>query len=311
MRRIVLTLLLLGVAMCMALSGTTAAASPLIYATDTTSSPSPTGTPTTDGEAGSEDGVFILLGNQSNDGSQTEDSTDGGAETTSSTSSASAPAGHWVRSTACETVGTAGCLEGYSCPDGSTPVVWTLVLDAGGNGGSYSQCPEDPPPTSTPPPVDIPGEALKAFKKVELPESTIVIQPPGGETLVNFKTILSTQAARYQVPVHLDEVNIDLLLEVWPSNFAWHHGDGTNQESTIAGAIWTKDADVDAPEFITHIYTRALKDVQVSVDTTWSAQFKVVGKPDWRPVNGTVTIDGAAVPLTVREATPELVTEPN
>ena len=186
-----------------------------------------------------------------------------------------------------------------------------LVLEAGGTGGSYSQCPEDPPPTNTTPPVDIPGEALAAFKKVGLPESTIGIQPPNGETLVNFKTILSTQAERHQIPVHLDKVNLDLVLDVWPSHFAWHHGDGTTQESTIAGAVWSEGADVDSPDFITHVYTQMLKAAQVSVDTTWSAQFKVVGEPNWRPVNGTVTIEGAPVPLTVREATPELVTEPN
>lgn len=237
----------------------------------------------------------------------------GGSSTTSTpTGSASQePVGQWVRSTACDTVGAAGCLVSYTCEDGSIPVVWTFVLEAGGFGGSYSQCPEDPDPTATPPPIDIPGEALKEFKKVELPASTITVQPPGGETLVNFKTILSTQADRHQITVSLEKVKIDLVLEVWPSHFLWKHGDGTTQETTHAGLMWTEGADVDSEGFVTHVYAQALKAAKVSVDTTWSAKFKVVGAADWRPVNGTVTKVGEPIELTVREATPELVTEPN
>ena len=137
------------------------------------------------------------------------------------------------------------------------------------------------------------------------------MQPPGGETLVNFKTILSTQAEPHQVNVSLKNVKIDLILEVWPSHFLWKHGDGTTQESTIPGLMWTEGADVDGEGFVTHVYTQTLKAAQVSVDTTWSAQFKVAGATDWRAVDGTVTKVGEPVPLTVREATPELVTEPN
>ena len=133
-------------------------------------------------------------------------------------------------------------------------------------------------PRTRHPPIDIPGEALTAFKSVELPKSTINVQPPGGETLVNFKTILSTQAERHQIPVHLGKVNLDVVLEVWPSEFLWHHGDGTTQPSTIAGTMWTEGADVDSAGFITHVYTKILEAAQVSVDTTWSAQFKVAGR---------------------------------
>ena len=50
-----------------------------------------------------------------------------------------------------------------------------------------------------------------------------------------------------------------------------------------------------------------LKGLDLSVDTTWSAQFRVVGQPNWRPVDGTVTIDGAPVTVAVLEAKPQLV----
>lgn len=182
------------------------------------------------------------------------------------------------------------------------------VLSTGETLSSYSQCPEDPPPTEETTPtatVDIPAEVLKAFKAVTLPESTINVQPPGGETLVNLPTILSTSAERHQVSVRLDRVNIDVLLEVWPSRFVWHHGDGTSQETTSPGKAWTEGADM--AELITHTYAKTSSGLELSVDTTWSAQFKVVGQPDWRPVDGTVTIAGAPVTVAVLEAKPQLV----
>jgi hypothetical protein len=273
--------------------------------TDTTSSPSPS--PTAEADDGED--IYKLAGQE-----EVDESNQPGGNTTDTDSStesvASTPAGKWVKSTACDTVGASGCLTEYSCEDGSAPVVWIYQLEAGGTQGSYSQCPEDPEPIATTPPIDIPGEALKEFKKVELPASTINVQPPNGETLVNFKTILSTRAERHQVTVRLNQVNIDLVLEVWPSHFLWKHGDETTQETSHAGLMWSEGADVDGDGFVTHVYTQALKAAQVSVDTTWSAQFKVVGAPDWRPVNGTVTKVGEPLELTVREATPELVTDP-
>ena len=219
-----------------------------------------------------------------------------------------------MRSTGCHAYGAVNCADVTPCTDGSRPQVWILVLfDGGGPAGTYTQCPEDPEPTTATPPtptVDIPGEVLAAFKNVGLPSSSITVQPPGGETLVNFKTILSTRADRHQIDVHLAAVDLDVVLEVWPSSFVWHHGDGTSQATTTPGLAWTEGTDVDSGGFITHVYTKKLNAAPVSVDTTWSAQFKLAGATEWRPVNGTVTINGDPVPLSVREATPELVTPP-
>ncbi|WP_156887273.1 hypothetical protein [Nocardioides sp. CF8] len=208
-----------------------------------------------------------------------------------------------------------GCPSGEQLACGDGGLMFTVYVTMPGRPTeSSTECiePGDPvDPGAQTPTVDIPGEALSAFKKVELPASTIEIQPPGGETLVNFKTILSTQAERHQIPVTLEKVKIDLVLEVWPSHFKWHHGDGTEQESAVAGMKWTDGADVDSAGFITHVYTTTLDAARVSVDTTWSAQFKVVGDKDWRPVDGTVTKVGAPATLGVLEAKPQLVTSPN
>lgn len=287
----------------------------IVMATSGGTGQTPPEPPPADGAASADDGLFIVGGSQASDGSQTpSQGTSDSASATSSTSTVGEPAGHWVRSTGCHAFGAAGCLENVSCPDGSQPALWNYFLnDGGGSGGTYTQCPDDPEPTAATavtPTVDIPGEVLAAFKKIGLPASTITVQPPGGETLVNFKTLLSTDAERHQINVHLARVNLDVVLEVWPSGFIWHHGDGTSQESTTPGIAWAPGADVDGEGFITHVYTSALKQAPVSVDTTWSAQFKLAGAPTWRPVDGTVTIAGGPVALSVREATPELVAEP-
>jgi hypothetical protein len=277
---------------------------PLAASADTTPSTQPTITPDPDQD------VFGLGAEQENPSSDSQ--VPGGSTTEPATpvvsTGNSLPPGEWVRSNACSTVGASGCIEEYECPDGSVPEVWVYQLQAGGVLGEYSQCPEDPPPTAETTPtqtVDIPAEVLNAFKRVALPQSTINVQPPGGETLVNLPTILSTSAERHQIPVHLGRVNIDVLLEVWPSRFVWHHGDDTSQETSDPGKAWTEGADLN--DLITHTYAKTSEGLDLSVDTTWSAQFRVVGQPTWRPVDGTVTIDGAPVTVAVLEAKPQLV----
>ena len=221
--------------------------------------------------------------------------------TTAASSTPTLPPGTWVNSKACDTIAASGCVVEYSCSDGSAPQVWTYVLLTGETAGSYTQCPEDPPPSATTTPtatIDIPAEVLKAFEKVELPESTINVQPPGGETLVNLPTILSTSAERHQIPVHLDRVNIDVLLEVWPSQL--HLAPRRRHQPDDEHSRQGLDRGTDMADLITHTYAKTSTGLQLSVDTTWSAQFKVAGQPDWRPVDGTVPISGEPVTVAVR-----------
>lgn len=278
------------------------------YATET---PTPTPTVTPDTEDG---GGFNTSGTLNNGGNGDDGGSSSSPQASAGEDPSVLPPGHWEISSPCDAMSNTGCQDfvGVECPEGEQAVLWSYIRDSdGGVEMATAGCPSDPPETDETPTVDIPGEVLTAFKNVALPRSAINVQPPGGQTLVNFKTILSTQAERHQIPVHLGKVDLDIVLEVWPSGFLWKHGDDTTQSSTVPGTMWTEGADVDAADFITHVYTTILKEASVSVDTTWSAQFKVAGTPNWRPVNGTVTIEGEPVGLTVREATPELVTEPN
>ena len=226
-----------------------------------------------------------------------------------------APQGHWVQTNACSTVSASGCVASYTCPDGSLPVVWTYVLDDGGSTGSYSQCPGEPEPTKDTPPVGIPGEVRRAFERVPLPDSQLVVQPPGGRTLVNLPTIFSTRAAPFSTTVELRKIGLSVTLDIRPVAYTWHHGDETTQETDHPGGTYAEETAAgptcatrggDVP-CVTHIYTRSADTLGASVDTTWAAAYQVDGSGPWRDVDGTVTIAGASQDLTVVEAVPQLV----
>lgn len=136
----------------------------------------------------------------------------------------------------------------------------------------------------------------RAFRNLPLPPSDLVVQPPGGETLVNFDTNFYTEQGSFTRRVHLLGQRVDL--RIWASRYRWVFGDGESQASESAGAPY--------PDLlITHDY-RAKGGVRPRVDTTYSARFSVNGGP-WRDVDGTVTIPGAPVDLRVRTARPVLV----
>ncbi len=140
---------------------------------------------------------------------------------------------------------------------------------------------------------------LRAFERVPLPESEVVVQPPGGQTLVGLETIFSTEAERFTETVTLLGRSVEL--DIRPSSYRWTHGDSTEQTTDWPGARWTRGGS----GYITHVYDDTAR-LSTSVDTTWSARYRV-GNGGWQDVPGTVTIEGEATPLRVRSASPHLV----
>ncbi|MCW2764820.1 MAG: hypothetical protein JWO11_779 [Nocardioides sp.] len=145
-------------------------------------------------------------------------------------------------------------------------------------------------------PTLTPGLIATAFRNLPLPPSVLIVQPPGGKTLVNFATNFYTESGPFTRTVTLLGKRVDL--RIWPSRFGWEFGDGESLASTSAGSPFP---DLE----ITHGYLRA-GHVGPRVDTTYAAQFSVDGGP-WRDVDGTVTIPGAPVDLRVVTASPILV----
>lgn len=145
-------------------------------------------------------------------------------------------------------------------------------------------------------PVVTPGMVASAFRAIPLPASVLRVQPPEGETLVNFETNFFTVAEPFRRVVVLLGQRVEL--DIWPRSYVWHYGDGGSEATASPGAPY--------PDLlVTHAYLRKGR-VAPRVDTTWRARFRV-GGGGWRPVAGTVTIAGAPEALRVLEAQPNLV----
>lgn len=149
--------------------------------------------------------------------------------------------------------------------------------------------PEEPTPTITP------AMVLNELRRVGLPHLTAHTQP-AGKTLVNFDTILFTEAEPYRTTLTLLGQSVDVIAQ--PAEYTWHHGDGTTAVTTGPGAPYPSKE-------IVHRYLDAGVTVSLSVDVTYSARFRVNGGA-WQDITETVTISGPSTDLRVVEATPVL-----
>jgi hypothetical protein len=145
------------------------------------------------------------------------------------------------------------------------------------------------------------GDVLRAFRRIPVPASEVVVQPPGGETLVNLDTVFSTRAERFSRTVGL--LGREVELEIWPTSYRWVNGDGSVQTTDWPGDRWVHGATM--ADLITHRYHHADTALVARVDTTWTARYRVNGG-EWRDVGGTVTITGEPYDLAVRSAAPAL-----
>lgn len=158
------------------------------------------------------------------------------------------------------------------------------------------------PGEAEPQAVLTPGRILEAFRRIPVPESPIGVNPVGGRTLVNFDTILHTEAQPFTETVQL--LGRSVTFDIEPSEFSWSTGQGEGFTTSDPGRPYRESLPMSA--YVTHRYLRA-GDVQLGLQTTWTARWRV-GNGPWRPVDGVVTIDSAPVPLEVVTARPQLVT---
>lgn len=200
---------------------------------------------------------------------------------------------------ACELGGAATCQEEMRCdePPGSTrfevyrspdvePPSWQLIGytcltdQQAGQLGAIT-----------------PGMVLRAFRAVDWPAPELTIQPPDGETLVNFDTNFFTTLTQPQTRT-VTLIGIQVTIEATPTTYHWHFGDGADETTSSPGSAYP---DLD----VVHVYART-GEVGPSVDVTYAGRYRI-GGGGWADIPGTLTVPGPAVSLTVLEAKPQLV----
>jgi hypothetical protein len=162
--------------------------------------------------------------------------------------------------------------------------------------GCYTK--DDEPPRITP------DQVLKELEKIPITPAAITVQPPGGRTLINFKTIVSTQQAKafeQDVPILGQQVH----LWIRPVSFTWGFGDGTTLTRDDPGIAWEPGIEEVTEEFTYHEYLET-GDYQIGLTVAWTADF-AVGNADPQPVDGTVDITTPPVGITAIQARPHLV----
>jgi hypothetical protein len=147
-------------------------------------------------------------------------------------------------------------------------------------------------------PVITADRVAAAMRRLSWPAAELTIQPPGGQTLVNFETnFFTTTTAPTTQTVTLLGQRVEI--EASPAGYTWHFGDGEQQSGTDPGAAY--------PDLtVTHVYREAEVTVHPSVDITYHGRYRVNGGA-WHDIPETLTVDGTPLDLEVLTATPRLV----
>ena len=202
---------------------------------------------------------------------------------------------------ACNDKGTqapvSDCVGALRCPE-RDETLWTLWGRAPSGQGWIAlsaECRGDPPPGAPPKPTLTPGDVLEAARRIGLPSLQVQIQPED-ETLVNFATIFYAEPETFERTVTLLGFAVDVRAE--PSSYRWVFGDGQVATTSEPGAPYpAKD--------VTHKYADAHVTVHPRVDVTYQVQYRVDGGA-WQSLEETLTAQGPATSLRIKEATPVL-----
>jgi hypothetical protein len=153
-----------------------------------------------------------------------------------------------------------------------------------------------------------PEKVWDRMKELDWPTAEIVVQPPGGRTLVNFRTNVYTELDQTPKTKLVRMYGVPVTIEASPVTYTWHWGDETDPETTDwPGAPVPKNLTPDdLDDLITHEYLDADVTVTPSVDVTYSGRFRI-DDSEWIAIEQTLTLPGPAVDLEVIEARVHLV----
>lgn len=209
------------------------------------------------------------------------------------------PGGEWRHSSECRIVGGGRCTSTETCADGSSATSWWYETADYNQLYQHETCPSAPSAERKP---QLTVEMIaNGFRTLPMPAAPLVIQPPNGKTLVNFRTVFYTTQQPFDRSIRLLGHRVDFRIK--PSEYTFLFGDGHWLTTHEPGKPFTTVEALDGN--ITHKYlTKGT--FHPSLNTTYGADFRVDGGA-WRPVNGTVTIEGPKLALETLTATPVLV----
>jgi hypothetical protein len=188
--------------------------------------------------------------------------------------------------------GTAKCSEAPTCTaeDGTQGEDMIMYQDS-------KQIGETCWTGTTEPQEPTPDQVMTAARRLAWPQAALLIQPPQGETLVNFDTnfyTTTTAPATQSTPL----LDVTVTIEATPTTYTWSFGDGSSRASHDPGAAY--------PDLrITHRYLRKGL-IQAQVDVTYTGRYRF-DDGDWQPLPDTLTVAGTPQQLRVLTATPHLV----
>ena len=145
----------------------------------------------------------------------------------------------------------------------------------------------------------LPAVTLEDFRRIPWPPGVVHIQPTNGRTLVNVPTNVYLDAITRTQQLNLLGQNV--TVRATPTTYTWNFGDGAKLRTSDPGHAY--------PDLrTTHTYTAPATTI-ITLTTTYRGDYSINGGP-WIPIDGTVDIPTAPVPLTVIATHNELVASP-
>ena len=173
---------------------------------------------------------------------------------------------------------------------------WRSYLDPGASEWSpweqvdYGTCPAD----------RVPAMTAEDFRRLPLPAPTLVKQPEGDWVLVNIETIVRTDPA--PVVLTTDLLGYQVEVEARPGVFTYDFGDGSEP-------LVTRDAGSAWPDFTTHHVYEQPGQASITLTTTWTGRYRLVGTEDWLDVAGTARTTTTGPAFRIEERTSRLVAD--